>query len=187
MSSAPLAHVRSFLVPLDGSEAAYRALDAACGIACESGASVACLYVIEVPRTHALDTPVLAEVDRGEEVLIHAEDVGSRHGLSIRAEMVQARQAGHAVVDEVDETGVDAIVVGLEYHRPYGRFELGGLPEYVLANAPCEVWLMRERPADGELQEPEELFMEAGHLLPRTSAAGDAEAAPPADAADRGA
>ena len=53
-----------------------------------------------------------------------------------------------AIVDEAIESDVDAIVVGVDYQRPYGRFRLGRLPQYVLAHAPCEVWLFRYMPTD---------------------------------------
>ncbi|MYE45155.1 MAG: universal stress protein [Chloroflexi bacterium] len=74
------------------------------------------------------------------------------HTVALDGAMCQARQAGHAVVDEAIERNTDAIVVGVGYERPYGRFRLGRLPQYVLAHAPCEVWLFRYTPdqaADG--------------------------------------
>ena len=163
-------------MPLDGSDAAYHALEAAC-TAAGRGAQISCLHVIEVPRSLPLDATVMTAVDRGERILARAEEIAKRHHVTLRAELLQARQAGHAVVDEAIERAVDAIVVGVEYHRPYGRFELGRLPLYVLAYAPCEVWLIRHRPeaVEGPL-EPE---LEAGHLLPRRR--GRAEPAGPAD------
>ena len=144
--------VERLLVPLDGSEAAYQALGAACDIARLHRASVSSLYVIEVPRTLPLDADLDRDFDRGEAILSRAEEVARDHKVARDGAMCQARQAGHAVVDEAIERNTDAIVVGVGYERPYGRFRLGRLPQYVLAHAPCEVWLFRYTPdqaADG--------------------------------------
>ena len=144
--------VERLLVPLDGSEAAYQALGAACDIDRLHRASVTSLHVIEVPRTLPLDADLERDFDRGEAILSRAEEVAREHKVPLEGSMCQARQAGHAVVDEAIERNSDAIVVGVGYERPYGRFRLGRLPQYVLAHAPCEVWLFRYTPdeaADG--------------------------------------
>lgn len=145
------AEVRSYLVPVDGSDAAYHALGAACDMAKRSKASISVLYIIEVPRSVALDAAIDADVERGEQILAGAERVALEHGLSVQADLIQARQAGHAVVDEAVDRGVDAIVMGVEYHRPLGEFTLGRLPLYVLEHAPTQVWLIRY-PAPGMLR-----------------------------------
>ena len=143
MVHGELAEVRSYLVPVDGSEAAYHALGVVCDLARRAKATVHILHVIEVPRSVALDAELEAEVQRGEEILDRAEQVASDHGITVEGDLLQARQAAHAVVDEAVERGVDAIVVGVEYHRPLGLFELGRLPAYVLEHAPTQVWLIR--------------------------------------------
>ena len=142
----PLREVGRYLVPLDGSPAAYAALAATCDVARLHHADVGALIVIEVPRILPLDADMRSDFERGEDVLTQAEQIGRDHKVNVDASLCQARQAGHAVVDEAIEDDVDAIVVGVDYHRPYGRFHLGRLPEYVLANAPCEVWLFRYAP-----------------------------------------
>ena len=148
-SPEPLRKVGRYLVPVDGSDASYAALAATCDVARLNRADVSALFVIEAPRTLPLDADMRGAFDRGENILTQAEQIGRDHKVDIDASMCQARQAGHAVVDEAIEDGTDAIVVGVGYARPYGRFRLGRLPEYVLANAPCEVWLFRYSPNAG--------------------------------------
>lgn len=148
-SPEPLRKIGRYLVPVDGSDASYAALAATCDVARLNRAEVSALFVIEVPRTLPLDADMRGAFDRGENILTQAEQIGRDHKVEIDASMCQARQAGHAVVDEAIEGGTDAIVVGVDYARPYGRFRLGRLPEYVLANAPCEVWLFRYSPDAG--------------------------------------
>ena len=161
----PLGSIHTYLVPLDGSEACLQALAVTCDIARRTKAKVIALYVIEVPRTMPLESDLQFEVARGEEVLTRAEEVSEDRGIRIRGDLLQARQVGHAIVDEAEELGVGVIVMGVDYTRQYGRFELGSIAEYVLSHATCQVWLLRYEPGDRELPPPE-LPGTLGHLHP---------------------
>jgi len=141
--------VPSYLVAVDGSDAAYAALGTACDLAKRTRATVAVLYVIEVPRSVALDAELERDVERGEGILAKAERIALEHGVTVQADLIQARQAGHAVVDEAVDRRVGAIVLGVEYHRPLGQFTLGRLPLYVLEHAPAQVWLIRYPAVEG--------------------------------------
>jgi len=147
--SDALSRLKSYIVPLDGSEAGFNALAVACDLARRTKARVEVLYVIEVPRSLPLDAELAEEAQRGEAILDRAEQIGNGFKIQMQADLLQARQAAHAVVDEAIERGVDAIVVGLDYHRPHGHFALGRLPMYVLEHAPTEVWLIRYPAPEG--------------------------------------
>ncbi|MSP22540.1 MAG: universal stress protein [Dehalococcoidia bacterium] len=139
----PLKAVKSILVAVDGSAAAYNALATVCDIARHTKARVAVVHVIEVPRAQALDADLPAEAERGEAVLTEAERLGEDHRIKVHGELVQARQAGVAIVDEAAAGAVDAIALGLGYVGPFGRFQLDEVSQYVLEHAPCDVWLFR--------------------------------------------
>ncbi|HJM75655.1 MAG TPA: universal stress protein [Dehalococcoidia bacterium] len=144
MAIDPLGDITQFLVPVDGTEAAYNALAVACDVAKRTGAKVAILHVIEVPRSLPVEANLAPEAVRGEEILTYAERVADEHDVQVEGALLQARDAGPALVDEALDSGAGAIVIGLDYDRkPYGRFEIGRLPRYVLANAHCEVWVIR--------------------------------------------
>lgn len=150
MSGRFPSEVTSLLVPVDGTEAAYRAVHIASQTAKRARAALHLLYVIEVPRSVALDAPIEEALQRAEQTLERAEQIADEHGISATGDLVQARQAGHAIVDEAIERGVDAIVMGVAYQRPYGKFELGRIAQYVLEHAPEQVWLIRApEPAAG--------------------------------------
>lgn len=146
----PLRSIRSILVAVDGSDASLNALATACDIARQVKASVSLLHVIEVPRSLALDADLGVEAEHGEDLLARAEEVAGRHKVKIEGQLLQARQAAHAIVDEAVEAGVDVIVLGLSYQRPFGKFQLDEVSEYVLENAPCGVWLFRYPPQEGD-------------------------------------
>ena len=59
--------------------------------------------------------------------------------------LLQARDVGAALVDEAAERQADLLVVGLAYRRRFGGdFAIGRTVPYVLKNAPCAVWVVRE-------------------------------------------
>jgi nucleotide-binding universal stress UspA family protein len=149
MGDSPITELDLLLVPLDGSKASLRALAVACEIARRrKTCSVSAVHVIEVPRRLPVEADLIAELDRGERILEQAEAVAKEHGVTLDGDLLQARQAGPAIVDEATERGADAIVMGVDYHRPHGAFQLGRLPEYALVHASCEVWLIRY-PSEG--------------------------------------
>ena len=139
---APLAF-KSVLVPVDGSEASLMAVEFACNMAKRSRGRVHAVYVIEVKRSLPLDADLVVEAQRGEEILNLAEIAGKRQDFEVEGDLLQARDAGHAIVDEAVERQADAIVVGVSFRRPYGEFELGKVPSHVLKTAQCQVLLLR--------------------------------------------
>jgi len=138
--------MKRILVPVDGSQASLEAVALACSLAKRNKGKVYAVYVIEVPRSLPLDAELTLEAEKGEAILDQAEQVAEEMDFQLEGELLQAREASHAVVDEAIERGVDAIVLGMEYKRPLGEFQLGPTTQYILKHAPCEVWLCR-RPA----------------------------------------
>jgi nucleotide-binding universal stress UspA family protein len=143
---APLSF-KSILVPVNGSEASMMAVEFACSIAKRAHGRVHVVHVIEVRRALPLDADLTVEAQRGEEILTQAEMAARRQDFEVEGELLQARDAGHAIVDEAIERAADAIIIGVPYRRPFGEFELSRVPAQVLKTAPCEVVLLR-MPAD---------------------------------------
>lgn len=137
---------KSFLVPIDGSPASLEAVSLACSLARRQKGKVYVIHVIEVPRTLALDALLEPEAAHGEEILLLAEQVAQKAGYDVEGELLQARDAGQALVDEAIARGVELIMLGMEYQQPMGEFQLGRLPQYILKNAPCETWIIRRPP-----------------------------------------
>jgi nucleotide-binding universal stress UspA family protein len=138
-----LTDARQFLVPCDGSTAAYEALAFACTQAKRNKGHVFVVHVIEVKRTLPLDADMAPEAQRGEEILTEAEHIGEQLEVRVEGELLQAREAGHAIVDEAIERGIDVIVIGTEYTAPFGEYQIGRTVQFVLKQSPCQVWLFR--------------------------------------------
>ncbi len=91
-----------------------------------------------------------SEARRGEQLLRRAEEAASRADYKVTGELLQAREAGPAIVDEARDRGVDAIVLGIGYKRLVGDFQVGRTADYVLKHAPCQVWVVRQAVAQPE-------------------------------------
>lgn len=119
------------------------AIALACNIARKNKGKVYAVHVIEVKRSLPLDADLSDEASSGEGVLVQAEKVAQDNDFKIEGELLQAREAGHAIVDEAMERGVDLIVMGAEHKAPLGEYQMGRLTQYVVRAAPCSVWLWR--------------------------------------------
>ncbi len=131
------------MVPVDGSHASLQAVALACDIARKSKGQVFVVHVLEVKRTLPLDAELGPEAAAGEEVLAQAEQVAREQDFEVEGEILQAREASHAIVDEAIERTADLIILGMNYQQPFGEFQLGRVVQYVLKSAPCEVWVCR--------------------------------------------
>jgi len=69
------------------------------------------------------------------------EITAEEEGCEIDTDILQAREAGLAIVDEAVEREVDLILMGVTYQMRFGQFSLGNVVPYVLKNAPCRVIL----------------------------------------------
>ena len=138
----------NILVPISGIPAEDEALRLACQMARQEKAKVLATHVIEVQRNLPLDSENSEKVQRGEVMLEHAEKVAKSAKGNIETEMLQARSAGSALVNEAIERQIDLVIVGVPYRRPLGDLQLGSTTMYILKNAPCRVWLIRELPPD---------------------------------------
>jgi nucleotide-binding universal stress UspA family protein len=135
--------MKTIVVPTDGSQASLEAVALACNIAKRNKGKVYVVHVIEVKRSLPLDADLSPEAERGEEILSQAEKVARDMDFEVTGELLQAREAGHAVVDEATERRADLILLGVEHESAFGGYQLGRLPQYALKNAPCHVWLWR--------------------------------------------
>jgi nucleotide-binding universal stress UspA family protein len=145
----PLASIRSVLVPVDGSSASMDAVGLAGSIVRRNkGGKVYAVHVIEVKRSLPLDAELTEEANTGEDVLARAERLAEDGDFQLEGELLQAREAGHAIVDEAMERQVDLILIGAEHRAGPGDYQMGRLAQYVMKAAPCQVWLWRHEVRD---------------------------------------
>ena len=132
------------LVPVVGTEADEEAIRLACRLAKKNKGKIYAVYVITIKRTLPLNAEVKSEISKGEDILDHIERVAEEQDYEVETDLIQARDAGPAIIDETVERGVDLILMGVRYKRRFGQFSLGSVVPYVLKNAPCRVILYHQ-------------------------------------------
>lgn len=135
------------VVPVAGNDSDTRLLTAVEKIARKQRAVITLIYVVEVPQSLPLDAELPHEVDTGERVLAAAESTLTRNLdrkiSSVETELLQARSAGAAVVDEAIVRDADTVMMSAQIYRRHGILTIGETVEYVMNNAPCEVVVFR--------------------------------------------
>jgi len=131
-------------VSVIGTEADEEAIKLACRLTKKNKGRICAVYVITIKRTLPLDAEMEPEIKKAEAILDRIGIVAEEEGCEIETDILQAREAGLAIVDEAVERGVDLIVMGVTYQRRFGQFSLGSVVPYVLKNAPCRVILYHQ-------------------------------------------
>lgn len=111
----------------------------ACQLSQGMDAQLIALHVVEVPMA----TPIEAEDEvldhPGKEILARAKSVAEGFSRKITTQLLRARQAGEAIAGELQEQGVELLIMG--YHRPHtlSSVLLGSTIQYVARHAKCRV------------------------------------------------
>ncbi len=134
---------KAVLVPLCGSLLDEMALKVAGEVARNSGGRVHVLYIIEVPRAVPLDDPMDQQAQNAQQVLQAIEDTWPHGRTPVMTELLQARQAGPAIVTEAIERNADLVIMGIDHERRYGDYNLGSATAHVLQHVPSTVWILR--------------------------------------------
>lgn len=145
-----IGHYHRIVVPVKGGPSDARVLEVVGQLVHRHPVTITLIHVVEVLQSMPLDAELPAEIDQGEAILRRAAHT-ARHGLGhklerVSTELLQARSAGAAIVDEAIERGADAIIMAAINHHRHGRTTMGETADYILKNAQCEVLLLRQAP-----------------------------------------
>jgi len=132
------------LVPVIGTEADEEAMRLACRLAKKDKSKILAIYSIKIKRALPLDAEIESEIEKAEYILDHIEMVAEEQDYEVDTDVLQAREAGPAIIDEAVKRGVDLIIMGIKYKKRFGQFSLGHVVPYVLKNAPCPVILYQQ-------------------------------------------
>lgn len=135
---------RRIMVPINGSPTDDEAVRLGCRLARRTRAKVYVVTILEVKRSLALEAAQDVEVEKAEKLLDRAETIGAELDVDVDTELLQAREAGPAIVDEIREWRADIVVLGMPWRERFGEFHMGKTAPYVLKFAPCRVLLFRE-------------------------------------------
>jgi nucleotide-binding universal stress UspA family protein len=135
---------KKILVPVAGSPADESAMRMACRLARKDKGKIWVVTVVAVKRALPLDAEIDSEIQHSESTLDKAEAIAEEEDYQVETDILQARDAGPAIVDEAVERGVDLILMGFSYKRRFGQYSLGQVVPFVLKNSPCPVILYQQ-------------------------------------------
>jgi nucleotide-binding universal stress UspA family protein len=139
---------RKILNANDGSENAFKALEAACDLAARYDADLHLIIVEELPLLPDTDTideiqQIKSREDKGVRAAIkRAQTIAARHGVTVKPHV----QAGHVirnVVDFADDNGFDLLVIGATGHATLYERLLGARADRIAHLAHCPVLIVR--------------------------------------------
>jgi nucleotide-binding universal stress UspA family protein len=136
---------RRAVIALNGGPSDARVVHLVSDLARTLKAELVAVHVVEIDWTLPLDADIAGASEEAQRVLDLAEEVAEDSKQRLEPVLLQARDVGAALVDEAAERGADLLVLGLPYRRRFGGdFAIGRTIPYVLKNAPCAVWIVRE-------------------------------------------
>jgi nucleotide-binding universal stress UspA family protein len=119
------------------------------------------LHVVEVDWRHALDEEISSGNEVASAALDMAEAIAEKYRVTLRTQLLQARDVGAALVDEAAELDADVMLLGLPFRKRFGGdFAIGSTIPYVFQNASCAVIVVREPVAASELRRTASLAVE---------------------------
>lgn len=136
---------RRAVIALSGGLSDGRIVRLAIDLARPSKAKLVAVHVVEIDWTMPLDADVAGRSEAVQRILDLAEETAEENHYSVEAVLLQARDVGAALVDEASERDADLLILGLPYRKRFGGdFAIGRTIPYVLKNARCIVWVVRE-------------------------------------------
>lgn len=136
--------LKRILVPVDGAGTDHESILLACALSKKDKSEILLLYVIEVRRNLPIDAEMSAEIEHGEMVLDKGQRFADKIGCRVQTDLLQAREAGAAIVNEAVERDAQLVVMGVPYHEKFGEYSVTPRAQYVLEHAGCRVILTRE-------------------------------------------
>src|SRR5712692_5509426 len=103
---------RRLLVPVIGNPESERAVEVACRLAAERHASITVVTVIEVPPLLPLDAHMTEEEAEARRLHDRAIAIADAYGVAVASRTVRARDAGTAILHELDKSDAELVVIG---------------------------------------------------------------------------
>jgi nucleotide-binding universal stress UspA family protein len=138
----------NILVPIDGSDNSFRALDAALLLSEKLGANITVIHVMEeVPITHIGSEKMLNELleaykKENQDILLKCTEIANQKALTIKTFLLQGNPAS-AILDYNKKEKFDLVIMG---SRGLGKFKeliLGSVSSKIVHHSPCAVLLIR--------------------------------------------
>ena len=138
----------NILVPVDGSDNSYKALDTALILSEKLGSNITVVHVMEqVPITHIESEKLLSELleaykKEKQDILSKCSEIAHQKGLTIKTHLLQGNPAS-VILDYSKKEKSDLLIMG---SRGMGKFKeliLGSVSSKIVHHSACAVLLIR--------------------------------------------
>jgi amino acid transporter/nucleotide-binding universal stress UspA family protein len=133
------------LVPVAKPATARALLKLAALLAREHDGEITLLHVISVPPQTPLRVGRRFLEEAHEEILDQAEEMVQAEGVPFNSVIRIAHKPAQAILDEIEERDVDAVVMGWRGARRHARTAIGSNIDLVLRHADCDVLVLRAK------------------------------------------
>jgi nucleotide-binding universal stress UspA family protein len=136
------------LVPVDGSDNAFRALDQAIFLAKSASAQLTAMHVIESPPTVYVESQKLLDElmsnyrKESIKVLDRCKEVAQMAGVKIET-VISEGDAASTITGYAEKGGFDLIVIGSRGHGKFKELVLGSVSNKVLHSTKSSVLVVR--------------------------------------------
>lgn len=131
--------LKRILVPVKGTSYSDRAVELACRLGYDQQAEMILAYIIEVPLSLPLGTPLDQEEKKAREAIQRASEIVKLHGLRSIPVIERDRDVGRGVLRVVTDHDADLVVIGLNPRRVAAGDSVGKGIETILRRAGIEV------------------------------------------------
>lgn len=141
--------IQNILVPLDGSDNSFRALDAAILLAKKLDAKITAVYcvsIIPVMEAHMID-PLRCQAEErkyADDVLRKAESVARENNVPVTT-LVEYGNAGNKIIQILKnkKNKIDLVVIGSRGRSPIKEIFLGSVSNYVLHKSSVPILIVK--------------------------------------------
>ncbi len=135
------------LVPVVDNPESWMAIDVACRLSAERGASISAVAVLEVPPLLPLDAHLAEQEEDARRLLERAGATGDSFGVKVTPHVARGRDAGVAILQEAAASEAELIVLGAarKLLESTGAVVFGNTVRHILVSAPCRVLVVAAR------------------------------------------
>ncbi len=131
--------IKRILVPTRGFEHDERAVELACRLGQEQKSQIILAYVLEIPLTLSLGTPLPDEEANATKAMQRSVEIVKVHNLEAVPRVERDRDAGRGILRTAQDFDVDLIVIGMNPARSHFADPLGRTTETLLRRSNFEV------------------------------------------------
>jgi len=136
------------LVPIDGSDNSFRALDHAIFLSKKIGAKTTALYIMEnlpvvyVQSQRVLKTIISKHQNESKNILYKSEDIGNKNDVKVETVLMKG-DATSNIIDFSKKGNYDTIIMGRRGMGQFKQLVLGSTSNKVLNHSDCTVVIVK--------------------------------------------